>query len=171
MKSNKNLEEIRIYYESLEQGANYIKPLIDKSLGNKKVKVNLINLKGSYKYYSRNIAPIIFWKDPDILLTAVFDGIEYPIVLLEFSNAVFTEDHELQRFDGLVAAAENNCIYAKISPLTKQSASAHGGNINFDYIGPFSLIHKKFQKRFYHFDWECDKKGIVLVDDKYLSCP
>lgn len=167
------IKEIRIYYESLEQGANYIKPLIEKSLkkNNQKTKITLIKLKGSYSYYSKNVAPIIFWKDPDVLITALIDNVEYPLLLIEFSNAVFTEDHELQRFDGLVAAAENNCIYVKISPITKQSQNQHGGNINFDYIGPFSLIYKKLDKIFFHFNWKCNEKGIVEVDEKFMSCP
>ena len=167
------INEIRIYYESIEQGANYIKPLIEDVLNKYKLKVDvkLIKLKGSYSYYSQKVAPIIFWKDPDILITAIIDKGEYPLMLIEFSNAVFTEDHELQRFDGLVASAENNCIYIKISPIHKESQSEHGGNIEFDYVGPFSLILKKFGKLFYHFDWICNDKGIVDVDKNYLSVP
>lgn len=165
--------EIRIYYESLEQGANYIKPIIENALkkNNHKADIKLIKLKGSYPYYSKNVAPIIFWKDPDVLITTIINNVEYPLLLIEFSNAVFTEDHELQRFDGLVAAAENNCIYVKISPITKQSQNQHGGNINFDYIGPFSLIYKKLKKMFFHFDWQCNDKGIVEVNEKFMSCP
>ena len=173
IKSDNMINEIRIYYESIEQGANYIKPIIEESLKKSKlnVDVKLIRLKGSYSYYSQKVAPIIFWKDPDILITSVIDNIEYPLLLIEFSNAVFTEDHELQRFDGLVASAENNCIYVKISPIHKESQSEHGGNVDFDYIGPFSLILKKFGKLFYHFDWVCNDKGIVDVDKTYLSVP
>ncbi|MEM4270605.1 MAG: hypothetical protein QXO70_00760 [Candidatus Pacearchaeota archaeon] len=167
------VDEIRIYYESIEQGANYIKPIIENTLKKNKLNIDikLVRLKGNYVYYSQNVAPIIFWKDPDILITAIIDDVEYPLLLIEFSNAVFTEDHELQRFDGLVASAENNCIYVKISPVTKLSQSEHGGNVDFDYIGPFSLILKKFGKLFYHFDWPCSDKGIVEVDKNYLSVP
>jgi len=173
MRSENMIKEIRIYYESIEQGTNYIKPILENSLRKNKlnVDVKLIRLKRNYSYYSQKVAPIIFWKDPDILITSVIDDVEYPLLLIEFSNAVFTEDHELQRFDGLVASAENNCIYVKISPISKVSQSEHGGNVNFDYIGPFSLILKKFGKLFYHFDWKCNDKGIVEVDETYLSIP
>lgn len=167
------IDEFRIYYESLEQAENYIKPLVENALLriNKKIGVKLIRLKGNYLYYSRNIAPIIFWKDPDILITTIKEGIEYPLLLIEFSNAVFTEDHELQRFDGMVASSDNDCVYLKISPLSKKSRNEHGGNVDFDYIGPFALIYNKLGKLFYHFDWECDKNGSVIVDENYLSCP
>lgn len=173
IKSENMTKEIRIYYESIEQGANYIKPIIEESLKKNKlnVDVKLIRLKGSYSYYSQKVAPIIFWKDPDILITAIKNDVEYPLMLIEFSNAVFTEDHELQRFDGLVASAENNCVYVKISPIHKESQSDHGGNVDFDYVGPFSLILKKFGKLFYHFDWVCNDKGIVEIDKIYPSTP
>ena len=167
------IDEIRIYYESLEQAENYIRPLIEDAVRQLKAKIGtkLIRLKGNYLSYSRNLAPIIFWKDPDILVTAVKEDVEYPVLLIEFSNAVFTEDHELQRFDGMVASSDNDCIYLKISPLSKQSRSEHGGNVDFDYLAPFSLIYKKFSSLFYHFDWKCDGKGMVIVDENYLSCP
>lgn len=167
------IDEVRIYYESLEQAEDFIKPLIlnaIKKLG-AKIEVKLIRLKRGYSFYSRNVAPIIFWKDPDILMTTIKDGTEYPLLLIEFSNAVFTEDHELQRFDGMVASSDNDCIYLKISPLSKQSRNEHGGNVDFDYLVPFALIYNKFGNLFYHFDWECDSKGKVIVDENYLSCP
>lgn len=167
------LKEIRVYYESLEQAENYIKPLIESSLKKQNVviELKLIRLKSNSSYYSKHIAPLIFWKDPDILLTCVIENEEYPFLSIEFSNAVFTEDHELQRFDGLVAGAHNNCIYVKISPVKKQSQSQHGGNTEFDYVAPFAVIYNQFGKLFYHFDWECNNKGVVIVDDTYLSCP
>jgi len=164
-------KEIRIYYESLEQGAHFIKPILDNIIKELKINldVKLVKLIGSYKHYSKRIAPIIFWKNPDILITIVGKE-EIPLIILEFSSAVFTEDHELQRFDGMVASADNNCIYVKVSPLTKKSSSQHGGNIDFDYIGPFGLINKKYDKLFYHFDWK-SKEGVMEVNKDYLSCP
>lgn len=173
MTSESMINEIRIYYESLEQCLNYIKPIIEQGLNKNKINcdLKLIRLKGNYEYYSKHIAPIIFWKDPDILITVIIDDVEYPLIVLEFSNAVFTEDHELQRFDGLVASAENNCIYAKISPINKISTNVHGGNVNFDYVGPFSVVLNKYKKVFYHFNWPCKTSGVVEVDSKYLSIP
>lgn len=167
------MEEIRIYFESFEQAANFIYPVVEKILSELKVKcpIKLIKLKGNYEFYSQKLSSIIYWKDPDILISVVNKNEEYPIIVLEFSNAVFTEDHELQRFDGLVAAAENNCVYVKISPLKKESPSAHGGNVEFDYVKPYALIYRNFKKIFFHFDWEIAENGIVKVNQEYLSCP
>jgi len=166
-------KEIRIYYESIEQGAHFVLPTVINTIKKSKLKakVKLIKLKGNYKYYGQKVAPIIFWKKPDILITLIDGDMEIPLILIEFSNAVFTEDHELQRFDGLVAAAESNCLYVKISPLSKESPSSHGGNIHFDYIKPYALIFNKYGIISFHFDWDVDEKGILITNENYLSCP
>lgn len=165
--------EVRIYFECLEQAYHYLYPIVQKAVDtiSKNAEIKLVKLRGDYKYYSRKVAPIIFWKKPDALITIVQDNVEHPLLLIEFSNAVFTEDHELQRFDGLVAAAKNNCMYAKISPTTKASPSEHGGKIEFDYAGPYSLIQRRYGKTFFHFEWKCDEKGVVEVKKDYVSCP
>jgi hypothetical protein len=165
--------EVRIYFESIEQAYHCVFPIVQAVLNELKNinEIKLIKLAKDYASYGKRIAPIIFWKEPDILLSIVEDGVEYPLLLVEFSSAVFTEDHELQRFDGLVAAAKNNCIYAKISPTSKQSPYEHGGNVEFDYAGPFSLIYNKFGRLFFHFEWECDDNGVVKVNTDYVSCP
>ncbi len=163
------IEEIRVYYECLEQANHFIKPAINKTFND--IPLKLIRLKKNFNLYGKRLAKIIYWKDPDVLITIVSNKKEYPLIFIEFSNAVFTEDHELQRFDGLVASAENNCIYVKISPITKKSLSDHGGNIDFNYLNSFALILTRYERLFFHFDWSVDKKGVVEVQKEYLSCP
>ena len=143
---DKKIKEIRIYFESVEQANHFMKPTIKNSLKriNIDVPIKLVKLKGKYLYYSQKIAKIIYWKDPDILISIIVDNEELPLLLIEFSNAVFTEDHELQRFDGLIAAAENDCIFVKISPLQKESPSDHGGNVEFDFMKPYALIFREY---------------------------
>lgn len=168
----KNMD-VRIYFESLEQASHFICPIISKALEQpgRENSIKLIKLRGNCECYSKKLAPIVFWKEPDAIISCIKNGVEYPLLLIEFSNAVFTEDHELQRFDGLVAAARNNCFYAKISPSSKPSPSPHGGNINFDYAIPFAAIQRKFGKTFFHFEWKCDKRGVVEVEENFPSCP
>ena len=142
------IREIRIYYESIEQAYHYIFPVVQETVKqlSREIEVKLVKMKKEYTYYSKRIAPIFFWKEPDILITLIENGEEYPLLLIEFSTAVFTEDHELQRFDGMLAAAKNNCIYVKISPTRKESPYAHGGKIEFDYVQPFRLIYSRYKK-------------------------
>lgn len=162
-----------MYYESIEQAYHFVLPIIQKIIGSlaPDVQIKLVRMSKDYTHYSRKVAPIIFWKEPDILMTAIQHNGEYPLLLIEFSTAVFTEDHELQRFDGMVTAARNNCVYTKISPTEKVSPTEHGGKVEFDYSKPFSLIYTKYGLPYFHFEWECDEKGVVEVDPEYLSCP
>lgn len=173
MKGQK-LKEIRIYFESLEQGNHFVKPYIQEILSNNssEIPIKLVQLKKTYQYYSKNIYPILFWKDPDVLITCVFDNEEYPIILIEFSRAAFTKDHELQRFDGYVAAAKNDCIFVKISPSKKKSPSGHGGDISFDHNNLLKVIYEKFNKYAFHFEWPVNEDGtIVEINPDFLACP
>jgi hypothetical protein len=166
------IKEFRVYYESIEQAYHYIIPILQKALKEtRNVDIKLIKLTGNYKSYSKKLAPVIFWKEPDILISVVEDNDEYPLILIEFSTAVFTEDHELQRFDGMIAAAKNNALYVKISPTKKISPYEHGGNVEFDYTQPFRLIYLKYHKPYFYFEWKCDEKGMVITDKEYCSCP
>jgi len=170
-----DVKEIRIYFECLEQANHYIKPSIEnvlKKLGlNSLPPIKLIKLKKKYDLYSIRIQKILEWKDPDILVSLVTKtNIELPLFIVEFSTAVFTEDHELQRFDGMVAAAENNIVFVKISPVSKTSEAEHGGKTDFDYKIPFALIYKKYNIIHFHINWKSND-SIVEVHENYLSCP
>ena len=74
------LKEFRIYYESLEQAENYFKPLLENAVSQKELNavIKLVKLKGNASYYSEKIAPLVFWKDPDILLTVITEEEEIP---------------------------------------------------------------------------------------------
>ncbi|HRQ55453.1 MAG TPA: hypothetical protein PL018_14435 [Ignavibacteriaceae bacterium] len=167
------MKEVRIYFECLEQAAHFIKPILEQSEAFKKklFEIKLVKLKGNFALYSKLVAPIVYLKDPDILITIVENEIEFPLFQLEISTAVFTEDHELQRFDGIVASTENNCIYGKLSPINKTSLSAHGGNTKFNYLTSYKVIYEKLGKLAFHFDWPCDEKGNVIVNPNFMSCP
>jgi hypothetical protein len=167
------LQEIRLYYESIEQTYHYVLPLIQEVISglSQEIGIKLVKMKKVYNYYSRRVAPILFWKEPDVLITVIESDKEYPLLLIEFSTAVFTEDHELQRFDGMLAAAKNNCLYVKISPTKKESPYDHGGKVEFDYVQPFRLIYLKYNKPYFHFEWKCDEKGVVKTDPQFPSCP
>jgi len=167
------LQEIRLYYESIEQAYHYLLPLTLEAIQvlAREIEIKLVKMEKRYSYYSKRVAPVLFWKEPDVLLTVVENDKEYPLLLIEFSTAVFTEDHELQRFDGMLAAAKNNCIYVKISPTKKESPYDHGGKVEFDYVQPFRLIYFKSNKPYFHFEWKCDEKGVVKTDPQFFSCP
>jgi len=164
------IEEIRIYYECYEQANHFIRPIIKKYAS---APIKLIKKSKDHNKYAKFLAPIVFWKDQDILISAIEDGNELPIIAIEFSTAVFTEDHELQRTDALAAAAENNCLYIKLSSTKKESPSGHGGNIHFDYTKPYRLIFQNTGNLCFHIEWKLLKNSnnLLETDPIYLSCP
>lgn len=168
------MSEIRIYYEVIEQANHYIRPILEEYLSSfdSSIEIKMVRQRSSYTSYAEQVAPIIFWKDPDIMLTVVEDGREIPLLMLEFSTAVFTEDHELQRYDGPVTAAANECPFVKISPTEKESSSGHGGNTEFDHLTPYAIIYENYEQYPIHVNWPVDDSGTsVQTDDRYPSCP
>jgi len=136
-----------------------------------KPEIRLVRLIEDFRVYSASVSPIFFQKKPDALITLVSNDGESPILFIEFTTAVFTADHELQRYDGVVGALKNRCPYLKIAPLSKVSAYQHGGDVAFDYLFPFALAYKTYGPLVFHLDWPCDSGGKVLVQREYLSCP
>lgn len=151
----------------MEQCFHYIKPILDGVTDN----IECVRLSGKYSNYSKLIAPIIYFRNPDILITAIVDGVEHPLFVIEFTTSVFTEDHELQKFDGVLSAVLNDAIYVKISPTTKISSSSHGGNTGFNYLVPYTIIKKYYNRIAFHIEWPLAADDIVETDTKYVSCP
>lgn len=162
-------KEIRIYYESYEQANHYIKPVIKSVFADLNIK--LIYLSKGIGYIDKSlVSRILKFKNPDIMISYATDDEEIPLFVIEFSEAVTTEDHELQRFDGYLGAVAGGCFYVKISPF-KKSQSQHGGNTNFDTFEPYALIYKKFGLPSFHFEWPLETPIFVKRDPEYFSCP
>lgn len=162
-------KEIRIYYESYEQANHYIKPIIRRAFADLNIK--LIYLSKGARYIDQSlVSRILKFKNPDIMISYATDSEEIPLFIIEFSEAVTTEDHELQRFDGHLGAVAGGCFYVKISPF-KKSQSQHGGNTNFDTVEPYALIYKKFGLPSFHFEWPLETSIFVKRNPQYFACP
>ncbi len=161
--------ELRIYYESYEQAVHYILPIFKENCPGIEIKLVHYSNKGKYPPGSL-VSNILKFKNPDILITFVDGSKEFPVFLIEFSEAVITEDHELQRFDGMLAAVLGKCFYIKISPK-KYSRVAHGGNTSFDTFIPYGLIYKRFKIAAFHFEWPLISAVRVSRDQDFPACP
>lgn len=168
--------DIRIYYEAIEQGIT-IKNIISKLININTSSITLIKKrKQSYNNwfkvaYSKEMSKILSKKNPDIIISYIFKWIEYPIFIIEFSTAVFTKDHEQQRADNYIVAANSNALYIKISPISKDSWN-HWWDTNYSYIEPYSLFYKKYNELSFHIEWETDKNiSKLLKHDKFKSLP
>ena len=132
-------QEIRLYYECLEQGNDYLLPMINEVVP-KGTTVKLIKRpKKASQLSNGSLSSILSFTTPDALITAVKNDIEYPLALIEFTEAVKTEDHELQRTYGAVATYLSEMYYIKISGH-KESEKEFGGAEYNPYSTPKILI-------------------------------
>jgi len=167
------MTEIRIYYECLEQAHNYIKPLIDEVSQNYKTSIILIKRPRSPDQLPKGaIFAIQSLTTPDILITGVKNNKEYPLILIEFTEAVTTEDHELQRSYGALAAYLSKMYYIKVSSH-KQSEKVFGGAEYNPYNTPKILIEKFNYEGFIIADWQTEGTNIYNLQRSYNlpGCP
>ena len=165
------MTQFRIYYESLEQAHDYIRPLIEEIAD--PASVILVKRPRSAKGLPPGVVQAIqFLTTPDILITGIKDNLESPLVLLEFSEAVTTEDHELQRTYGAVASYLSEMFYVKISGH-KQSEKAFGGAEYNPFSTPKILLEEFGYEGYIIADWNTQADNLFMLErnTKYPSCP
>lgn len=164
------MKEIRIYYESLEQAYNYIYPIIVPLIINEN-KIKLVKRPRRPDQFKKGVLfAIQSLTTPDILITGVYNHKEYPLAILEFTEAVTTEDHELQRSYGAVAAYLSSSFYIKISG-EKKSEKEFGGAYYNSYTTPKILQNDFNYFGFIIADWTIDDPYNLTRNDSFPSCP
>ena len=167
------MKQIRIYYECLEQAENYIKPIIEKIVDKKQVEIVLVKRPKTTKdLNSGSIAAIQTMTTPDVLITGIANGKEYPLILIEFTEAVTTEDHELQRTYGAVAAYLSGAYYLKLAG-EKYSEKEFGGAKYNPFSTPKIFIDEVGYEGYIIADWKTEKgnKYTLQRNSKLPSCP
>ena len=76
------MKQIRIYYESLEQGLHYIKPIVEKAAGNNVEVMMVRRPKKESDLNDGSIAALLTMTTPDALITGIDNNKEYPLVLI-----------------------------------------------------------------------------------------
>lgn len=164
--------EIRLYYECLEQGSDYLLPMISEIVS-KETTIKLIKRPTRASQFSSGaISSIMSFTTPDALITAVKNGIEFPLALIEISEAVKTEDHELQRTYGAVAAFLSDMYYIKISGH-KESEKEFGGAEYNPYSTPKILIDTFKYEGYIIAEWGTheNNKFNLKRHTEYPACP
>jgi hypothetical protein len=168
--------EIRIYYECLEQALHYIQPIVEEVCeANTSVKLvrRLKNDSPIYFSQDKNILRGVYsLVVPDILITGVANNLETPLAIIEFTEAVTAEDHELQRSYGAIASLLADCFYIKISG-DKQSSKEFGGASYNPYTSPKVFVERVNYKGFIIAEWktETDNPSQLQHLPNLLSCP
>jgi hypothetical protein len=167
---------IRIYYECLEQVYHYILPLVQKGIEEAGVdsEIELVRRPKSVKEVGRSaLSGIYAFTTPDLLITLCWENTEIPLVIGEISEAVLTEDHEMQRANAAVVASLARCLFLKISGK-KQSMRPHGGKKDFEPVTVGKSLEKRFgYKGFIYGDWPTKENNPYVLDKNpiYLSTP
>lgn len=123
------IEEIRIYCGVYEQGLDF-KDYLLHILNSLKISAPIKIIYASKCKFNKNIiSKILEVKNQDIIITAVSNNIECPIIVIEYSTAVPTDDHIMQRSDSVYWGSKLNIPSLKISPLNKRMGEKkrHGG--------------------------------------------
>lgn len=164
------MTEFRIYYECLEQASDYIRPLILAFDKNSKI-IFVKRPKKNEQLMEGSICAIQTLTTPDILITGIKNNIEFPLIIIEFTEAVTTEDHELQRTYGALAAYLANMFYIKIS-ANKLSDKQHGGADYNPFLTPKILIDILGYEGFIIADWQTQISMNILKRNSLLpGCP
>lgn len=166
------MKQFRIYYESLEQGANFIKPIIQEVVGDDAEIVLVRRPKNASELNEGSVAALLTMTTPDALITGIYDNREYPLVLIEFTEAVTTEDHELQRTYGAIAAYLAGAYYLKLAG-EKESEKEFGGASYNPYSTPKIFIEKVGYEGYVIAKWETEENNPYTLQRSpdYPSCP
>jgi hypothetical protein len=162
------INEVRIYSEVYEQGIDirdYIlsinKNLIIKNVYSKKSRGKTIN--------NSVIEKIRNSKDIDILVTFIDGDKEYPILIIEYSTAVPTDDHKMQRSDVYFWSSMYQTPNIKIYPKNKGMSKKFGGGdkLNDEFE---KLIAFKNKSIFIPIKWNSNENNLLEVSDEFPSC-
>jgi hypothetical protein len=164
--------ELRLYYESIEQGNDYLLPMISEVVP-KGTSIKLVKRpKKANQFTEGALFSIMSFTTPDALITGIKNGIEYPLAIIEFTEAVKTEDHELQRTYGAIASYLSETYYIKISGY-KESEKKFGGAEYNPFSTPKILIDQFGYEGYIIADWgtEKDNKFTLQRNPNFPSCP
>lgn len=162
------IDEIRIYSGCLEQGLDFKSYILE-------IDKNLI-IKNIYPTKNRDaisesdsiLQKITKLKDFDIAITIVSKEQEIPILMVEYSTAVPTDDHKMQRSDVYFWASLFKIPVLKISPLYKDSFKNHGGGNKITLLQEINLTLKQ-EAVVYFIDWKIKDSLQLISNEKRLS--
>jgi hypothetical protein len=115
--------------------------------------------------------PSLGFKDPDAVVTTVINGEEFPLLWVEISTSVETQDHVLQRFDSQIASGLAKIPFVKIQ-ARRVARADHGGQTSFDYKETFQILYREFGIVSAQLEWPVTKDGLFAIRHvDYKACP
>lgn len=171
--NTRKLKEVRIYCECYEQGLYLLKYISKNKIVSKLSHKVIYTKPGNFSLYCLDsiISQLLSHKSFDGIISIVDDDdTEHPLVTIEFSTAVPTDDHIMQRFDFIYWSTFYKVPCLKISPTKMDNIHFGGGTkikIHHEYYTTLNM-----EGIYYHVDWPLiDKSDLVLTDCEKVSCP
>lgn len=164
------IEVLRIYAEVLEQGIDFKEYF--QSIGIDCPIINIYTKKVHGEIVSSDslVSRIRKSKDVDVLITAICNNQEIPLLMVEYSTAVPTDDHKMQRSDVYYWGAAYKTPIMKIYPLNKGMAQDFGGGNKITDADEIVLA-KHHGAIFYPIQWHTIPHSDVLsTKPNALSC-
>lgn len=165
--------KVRIYAEAIEQARHYLVPAIRKVAPELEIEVVYTPARLAAHHQNRLLRALYTATTPDGLITLIEDKVETPLAVVEFSEAVMTEDHEYQRTPGVFLCAALDLAYIKVAGH-KETARGMGGNTSFN---PLSVASAFIEKAEYHGFLLCKWATLpedatkLWRDDRFPSIP
>lgn len=164
------IDEIRIYAEVLEQGLDFSHYVRQAGYTGPINNVYTKKAHGGFSSTDSVMDRIRKVKDVDVLISSVTDGNEHPLLMVEYSTAVPTDDHKMQRADVYYWSAVFQVPMMKISPTEK--------GMNQDFGGGSKITDKQEQRLafergalFFPIQWNTPHGSDVLpTKENALSC-
>lgn len=165
-----NITEIRIYAEVLEQGLDF-RSYVERTGFNGKIKnCYTKKAKSGFSESDSIIDRIRKVKDVDVLISAISNNEEYPLLMIEYSTAVPTDDHRMQRSDVYYWGGKLKVPVMKISSTNKGMNQAFGGGdrITNEQEQRLAYNHGAI---FYPIKWDTlSDQDILPTKPNALSC-
>ena len=165
------MNEFRLYYECYEQAFHFLIPALKSVYPDAKITLVKISTLSKTSVVSKNIVDAIYIKNADAIFTKLIDEEEHGLLWLEFSTAVETKDHDLQRFDSIVAASLSKIPFVKLW-AKKLSTSSHGGELNYDRSIPWKISKQILGNIAIEVEWPLSDDNFSAIRHfDYKSCP
>lgn len=165
------IDEFRVYFECLEQAEHFgINPI--KSATPLETPIRLVRLPGRVtQSLARSLVAPFAMKNPDLVISCIANGKEIPLLWIEISTSVRTEDHAYQRFDSMVAASKSPMVFLKVQ-ADRVSGNSHGGRVDFDEAILFQVARQSLGLWGLQLEWPTTADGRRAVrDQSRKSCP
>lgn len=164
-----NIDEIRIYAGCLEQGLDFKDYFLN--IDNNLTIKNIYSAKKRVAILESDsiLQKITKLKDFDIAISIISQNKEIPILMVEYSTAVPTDDHKMQRSDVYFWASLFQIPVLKIAPLLKNPIGKHGGGDKITLLQEINLTLKQ-KAVVYFIDWQSNKNYGLITHNEKPSC-